>query len=349
MWRTVRKWGTGEIVGNNVKDKTGILFLPRSLYKIYFSVAAFVCLYLCFGECVWEWTCTYLLAYSLSWQTPSTVGLSTCSASTRGQASVSHTHTHTHTQHTHTHSSWAASHSHHHPSDICLCVCLCRCAFVLAGLLVCEVRLNRCLAMRGWNWGGTGRMSRTYTHKHTHTRRHTHTHAQTIETTLSEKHVDWRFRQSEVLCLSDHSMLCFDPVACRCVCIMCGNMCDRVYVCVCVRVLCGDTLCWSLQITQRGAHSPFGCQRQREFQVLPTTVSTTPFCDMLKITTNLLLFTRVENNFDAYKCWPVLIWMLCWFGYLSCHGAESNTLHDEWTLFFFFFFCAGRQSFSFVL
>ncbi len=41
---------------DNVKDKTDILFLPRSLYKICFSVVVFVCL-CCVSVCVCVCVC----------------------------------------------------------------------------------------------------------------------------------------------------------------------------------------------------------------------------------------------------------------------------------------------------
>lgn len=121
----------------------------------------------------------------------------------------------------------------HIASELCLihivtpltsgCVCWCRrvsrcwCVCVLAGRSVCEVRLNRRLAMRGGNRGGTGRISHTYAHK-----------AVTKGTTLSEQHARCRCG----LRLSHHPVLCFDPVACHGARIMLGNVCVTVYACV---------------------------------------------------------------------------------------------------------------------
>lgn len=119
MWRALCKRGTGEIVCDNVKDKTGIIFLSISLLqKLLFTA--------CFCLCASARRVCYVSLHVLricwcgpfSWQTPSTLDLSTCSASARG-AGLSLTLV----QLSLTHSCGAVFHSHRHPSDICLCVC----------------------------------------------------------------------------------------------------------------------------------------------------------------------------------------------------------------------------------
>ena len=173
MWRATRKWGTGEIVCDNVKDKNwqnGILFLPGSFYKVCFCflffVAGFVCL-CCVLACVHAGV-SLLLANT---QDRGSLHLLCINQQGRPQ---SPTYTHTHT-HTHTHPpqfsrvSFTSSPLWHPPVCVgCLCASQCRCVFVFARWLVCEVRLNTRLAMRGGNWGGTGRISHTYTHTHTY-------------------------------------------------------------------------------------------------------------------------------------------------------------------------------------
>ena len=142
--------------------------LDRSIKSVF--VFCFLWLVLC--VCV-VYLHAYMLVYPFSWQTPRTEDLSTCSASTsRAGLSLPHTHTHTHT-HTHppqfSRVSFTSSPLWHPPVCVgCLCASQCRCVFVFAGWLVCEVRLNTRLAMRGGNWGGTGRISHTYTHTHTY-------------------------------------------------------------------------------------------------------------------------------------------------------------------------------------
>lgn len=100
MWRALCKRGTGEIVCDNVKDKTGIIFLSISLLqKLLFTA--------CFCLCASARRVCYVSLHVLricwcgpfSWQTPSTLDLSTCSASARGaglsltlvQLSLTHT------------------------------------------------------------------------------------------------------------------------------------------------------------------------------------------------------------------------------------------------------------------
>lgn len=171
MWRALCKRGTGEIVCDNVKDKTGIIFLSISLLqKLLFTA--------CFCLCASARRVCYVSLHVLricwcgpfSWQTPSTLDLSTCSASARGaglsltlvQLSLTHTQL------------WGCVSFTSSPFwHLSMCVSRCRCVSELAGWLVCEVRLNGCLAMRGGNWGVTGRISHTHTHTSSDNRNNT--------------------------------------------------------------------------------------------------------------------------------------------------------------------------------
>lgn len=193
MWRAPCKRGTGEIVCDNVKDETGIIFLSISLLQklLLFVRVCSPCL-LRFPACLLVWS--FLLA-----NTQRAGSLRLLCSSQRGRPQ---SHTRAALAHTHTSVELCFIHIVTLLTSVCVCVTVPVCVWV-----------SRVVGVRGevkWVPSNERRQLR----RNWQNISHTHTQAVTTETTLSEQHVNCRC----ALCLGDYSILCFDPVARHRVC-----------------------------------------------------------------------------------------------------------------------------------
>lgn len=150
-------------------------------------------------------------------------------------------------------------------------------------------------------------------------------------TTLSGHHVNCRWG----LCLSDYSILCFDPVACHCVRKMCCYVCVNTYHCVSGRVhVCErahipveKTLCLSFLQMPR-------CQTHPPFTLSVNCVPCAPVEVQQEVSTDWLFSTRThlqwcENSFNTYKyfgmqvCLRDSLWLLpCDYGRIEAITLE---------------------------